>query len=97
MRGGDSSALRAYNERLIYDAIRSHGPLSKAELARVTGLSAQAAAVIVRDLLADGMLLENAKVRGRIGQPMTPLALNPRGAFAVGLKIGRRSVDAARR
>jgi predicted NBD/HSP70 family sugar kinase len=94
MKGGDTSALRAYNERLILDAIRTHGPLSKAELARATGLSAQGAAVITRDLVATGMLVENAKVRGRIGQPMTPLALNPRGAFAVGVKIGRRSVDA---
>jgi predicted NBD/HSP70 family sugar kinase len=94
MKGGDTSALRAYNERLILDAIRTAGPLSKAELARATGLSAQGAAVIVRDLVADGMLIENEKVRGRIGQPMTPLALNPRGAFAVGVKIGRRSVDA---
>jgi predicted NBD/HSP70 family sugar kinase len=94
MRGGDTSALRAYNERLLLDAIRARGPLSKAELARATGLSAQAASVIVRDLIAGGMLVENAKVRGRIGQPMTPLALNPRGAFSAGLKIGRRSVDA---
>ncbi|MGF1659505.1 MAG: ROK family transcriptional regulator [Rubrimonas sp.] len=94
-RGGDASALRAYNERLILDAIRQRGPLSKAELARATGLSAQAAAVISRGLLAEGMLVENDKVRGRVGQPMTPLALNPRGAFAVGVKIGRRGVDAA--
>jgi predicted NBD/HSP70 family sugar kinase len=40
------------------------------------------------------MLVENEKVRGRIGQPMTPLSLNPAGAFSVGVKIGRRSVDA---
>ena len=94
IRGGDTSALRAYNERLILDAIRRGGPLSKAGLARATGLSAQAAAVIVRGLVADGMLVEQDKVRGRIGQPMTPLALDPQGAFSVGVKIGRRSVDA---
>lgn len=94
IRGGDTSALRAYNERLILNAIRQDGPMSKAEIARATGLSAQAAAVIVRELIADGLLLEQPKIRGRIGQPMTPLALNPRGAFAVGVKIGRRGVDA---
>lgn len=94
LKGGDTSALRAYNERLILNAIRTRGPLSKAEIGRATGLSAQAAAVIVKGLLADGMLLEHAKVRGGLGQPKTPLALNPRGAFSIGVKIGRRSVEA---
>lgn len=32
-------------------------------------------------------------MRGRIGQPSVPLALNPDGAFAIGIKIGRRSAD----
>jgi predicted NBD/HSP70 family sugar kinase len=32
-------------------------------------------------------------VRGRIGQPSVPLALNPDGAFSIGVKIGRRSTE----
>ena len=32
-------------------------------------------------------------MRGRIGQPSVPLALNPDGAFSIGIKIGRRSAD----
>ncbi|MEE3099754.1 MAG: ROK family transcriptional regulator, partial [Pseudomonadota bacterium] len=94
VRGGDTRKLRAYNERMIVQAIRSFGPLSKAEIARATGLSAQAAAVIVNALLEDGLLIKTPKVRGRVGQPQTPLALNPRGAFSLGVKIGRRSVEA---
>lgn len=94
IRGGDTRALRAYNERLILSALRQSGPLSRAELARATGLSAPAAATIVKALLDDGMILAQEKVRGRIGQPMTPLALDPRGAYSAGLKIGRRSVEA---
>jgi predicted NBD/HSP70 family sugar kinase len=31
---------------------------------------------------------------GRVGQPSVPIALNPDGAFAVGVKVGRRSLDA---
>lgn len=94
MRGGDTHGLRAYNERLIIGAIRQVGALSKADIARATGLSAQAASVIVNDLLAERILVKRPKVRGQIGQPQTPIALRPDGAYAVGVKIGRRSVEA---
>jgi predicted NBD/HSP70 family sugar kinase len=32
-------------------------------------------------------------LRGKIGQPSIPMALNPEGAFFIGLKIGRRSAE----
>ncbi len=93
MRGGDSAGLRAYNERLVITAIRQAGALSKAEIARTTGLSGQAATVIVNSLLDEELLVKREKVRGRIGKPFTPIALNPEGAFSLGLKIGRRSLE----
>ncbi len=94
MRGGDSTGLRAYNERLIISAIRRRGKLSKAEIARETGLSGQAASVIVNALLDDRTLRKEEKVRGGVGQPYTPIDLNPEGAYALGVKIGRRSTEA---
>ena len=93
MRGGDSTGLRAYNERLTITAIRRAGALSKAEIARTTGLSGQAATVIVNSLLDEGLLVKREKVRGRVGKPFTPIALNPEGAFSLGVKIGRRSLE----
>ena len=94
MRGGDTTGLRAYNERLMITAIRQAGALSKAEIARTTGLSGQAATVIVNSLLDEGLLLKREKVRGRVGKPFTPIALNPEGAYSIGVKIGRRSLEA---
>ncbi len=92
-RGGNQSGLRLYNERLVLSLIRRYGSLPKAEIARVTGLSAQTASVIVKQLEADGLLLRQTPQRGRIGQPPVPLSLNPDGAFSIGLKVGRRSSD----
>lgn len=94
MRGGDSGGLRAYNERLILSTLLRAEALSKAELARETGLSGQSATVIVNRLLADGLLIKCPKVRGQVGQPSTPIAPNPDGAYSLGIKIGRRSVEA---
>ena len=94
MRGGDSIGLRAYNERLMIAAIRQEGALSKAEIARTTGLSGQAATVIVNALIDEGLLVELERVRGQVGKPFTPITLNAQGAFSIGVKIGRRSLEA---
>jgi predicted NBD/HSP70 family sugar kinase len=92
-RGTRQTGVRLYNERLVLSLIRRHGALPKADLARRTGLSPPTVSAIVRQLEADGLLVREAPRRGRVGQPLVPLALNPRGAFAFGAKIGRRSCE----
>lgn len=92
-RGSNQVGMRAFNERVVLQAIRLNGALPKADLARVTGLTAQTIGLITARLEEDGLLLRHDRVRGRIGQPSVPLALNPDGAFSIGLKIGRRSAD----
>ncbi len=92
-RGSNQTGVRAYNERLVMSLVRRHGELAKADIARLTGLSAQTVSVIMRSLESDGLLVRGAPQRGRVGQPSVPMRLNPEGAFSFGLKIGRRSAD----
>ena len=84
--GGSTQAeARVYNERLILSLIRLHGQLSKVELTRLTGLSPQTITSIV-DLAATNQLLVRGNPRrGGLGQPSVPYALNPAGAWALGL------------
>lgn len=93
MGGANQSRVRAYNERLVLSLVRRHGSLSKAEIARRTGLSAQTVSVIMRSLEKDGLLARGEPQRGRVGQPSIPMSLNSNGVFSLGLKIGRRSAD----
>ena len=92
-RGTNQSGMRDYNERLVLSLVRFHEGLSKTEIARMTGLSAQTVSVIMRELESDGLLLRGEPLRGRIGQPSVPMSLNPDGAYFLGLKIGRRSAE----
>ena len=92
-RGTNQSGVRLYNERLVLSLIRRHGSLPKADIARMTGLSPQTISIIMNQLEADGLLTRGNAQRGRVGQPSVPYSLNPGGAFAFGLKVGRRSVD----
>ncbi len=95
LRGSNQSGMRAHNERLVLSLVRQQGALSKSDIARITGLSAQTVSVIMRSLEQDGLLLRGEPVRGRIGQPSVPMSLAPGGAYFFGLKIGRRSADLA--
>lgn len=94
-RGTNQIGVRLYNERLILSLIRRLESLPKAEIARLTGLSAQTVSVIMRQLETDGLVLKRDPQRGRVGQPSVPFQLDPDGAFGLGLKIGRRSSDLA--
>ena len=83
------------NERLVLSLIRRHGPLSRAALSQHIDLSAQSVTNLTRKLIQAGLLEAEAAVRGKVGQPSTPLALAPGGALFLGLKIGRRLAELA--
>ncbi|MBD0415969.1 ROK family transcriptional regulator [Oryzicola mucosus] len=85
--------MRDLNERLVLSLVRQHGSLAKSDIARMTGLSVQTVSVIMRELESEGLLLRREPVRGKVGQPLVPMALNPDGAYFIGLKIGRRSAE----
>src|SRR5271166_1090834 len=91
--GADQAGVRLYNERLILTLVRRFGPMSKIEVARLTGLSVQSTSAIMNRLRADGLLKREAPLRGRVGQPTIPMSIDPDGAYSFGLKIGRRSSD----
>ena len=93
IRGSNQQGMRAYNERLVLSLVRKHGALAKSDIARMTGLSAQTVSVIMRALEQDGLLRRGEPIRGKIGQPSVPMSLLADGAYFLGLKIGRRSVD----
>jgi predicted NBD/HSP70 family sugar kinase len=92
-RGSNHVGMRQFNERVVLHAIRLNGSLPKAEIARLTGLTAQTIGLITTRLEDDDLLIRHQPLRGRIGQPSVPMALNPDGAFSLGIKVGRRSAD----
>lgn len=94
-RGSNLLAVSQYNERLILQLIRRAGSLPKAEISRMTRLSAQTVSVIINRLLRDNLLRKQAprREKGKLGQPAVPIALNPAGAYSIGVKMGRRSLD----
>lgn len=83
------------NERRILSLIRRHGAVARAALAQASGLSPQAVSNLTKKLMDQGLVTEQEVVRGKVGQPTTPLALAPDGALFLGLKLGRRLSELA--
>ena len=52
--------LRALNERTVLDAVRESGPISRAEVARQTGISRPTVSLVLRSLVEDGLVRETA-------------------------------------
>lgn len=91
--GANQRGLRNHNERLILSVLHRHGAMPGSDIARYTQLSAQTVSVILRKLEADGLVIKGAPVKGRVGKPSVPMAINPVGALSVGFKLGRRSSE----
>jgi predicted NBD/HSP70 family sugar kinase len=80
----------AYNRRLILEAIRVHGALSRADLTRLTGLAPQTISNLSATLAEAGLVVAERRSGSGRGQPPTDLRLNPRGGYAFGVSIDNR-------
>jgi predicted NBD/HSP70 family sugar kinase len=73
----------------VLQHVAAHERVSRAEIARLTGLTKGTVSVLVQELLNDGLLLElGARSEGQIGRPSTALSVNGNGLCGVGLDIG---------
>ncbi|MBZ9818559.1 ROK family protein [Mesorhizobium sp. CA4] len=87
--GTNQEGTSAHNRRVMIEALRLNGALSRADLARATQLTKQAVSNIIEDLERDGLVVALDAVRKGRGQPFTPYRLVSEGAFAIGLQIDR--------
>ena len=87
--GANHEGTSAHNRRVIIDALRVNGALSRADLARATGLTKQAVSNLVETLENEGLVASEELVRKGRGQPSTPYRLVADGAYSIGLQIDR--------
>lgn len=81
---------RGFNRRVVLETIRLQGPISRAAIARKTGLSIQTLSNIADELLTAGLLREEGVRQGGRGAPAVDLALNPDGGFTFGISLDHR-------
>ena len=74
---------RSHNRALVLQTIYSTGTQSRADVARITGLTRAAVSDLVAELMSEGLLLETGqREEARPGKPATLIELN-RNAFQI--------------
>lgn len=89
LTGTNLKYTKAYNSRIVLDTIRRFGPLSRADIARRTELTAQTVSNITKQLLKANLVREADRLREGRGAPATLLTLNAEGAFSIGLDLDK--------
>jgi len=89
LTGSNLLHTKQYNLRIVHEVIRLFGPLSRAEIARRTNLTGQTISNLTKELLELGLVQEAERRQEGRGAPSTALAINPDGAYAIGLDFNR--------
>lgn len=93
--GTNLPRVGGYNQAVVLDAIRTHGPVSRVELAMLCGLTNQTVSNVVRRLLDAGLVTESGHAPSSGGKRRTLLSPRAEGAYAVGVQLDPDSVVVA--
>src|SRR6185295_19923461 len=85
--GTNLEQARSHNRRVVIEAIRTNGSLSRAAIARLTALTTQTVSNIVEELEQAELLRPEATLKGTRGQPAVPYSINPDGGYSIGLQL----------
>lgn len=92
LRKGNRDLIKDINRNLVLNLIKNQGPISRADLARLSGLSAASISGITADLIANNMVQETGEGESSGGRRPIMLAIDPHGGFVVGLKLSERQI-----
>ncbi|MEM7605872.1 MAG: ROK family transcriptional regulator, partial [Myxococcota bacterium] len=94
MLGTNQEYAKSYNLRIVLEAIRTNGPLSRADVARATRLTRQTISNIVDELLSQQLVSETGRQQGRRGTPATLLEFQPKAAYSIGFDLDQAHLTA---
>src|SRR5829696_5445331 len=96
---GSLASLRRLNRGRVIDALREHGMVSRADIARRTGLSRSTVSSLVSELQSDGLVVEREEPGAAHGEqggrPPILLAFDASAGAALGIDFGHSHVRVA--
>lgn len=85
-----SLAKRRLRKHYILNVIREHGPLSRADISKVSGYNLRSISSLVDELVHDGLVMEQQAIEVPRGRRPIPVSLNNEAACVIGLHVGKR-------
>ncbi len=90
-----SPVARQQSVRLVVERLLRDRSVSRAEIARSTGLSKQTISEVIRELERDGWVHEDGQIQGTVGRSAVTYALRPDAAFVLGIDLGGTKLHVA--
>jgi predicted NBD/HSP70 family sugar kinase len=90
---GDASFIKKINRSLIISKIVEHGLISRADLAKITGLNKATISVQVADLLEEELIIETQQEHKNLGRRPIMLSINDKAGFALGIDLDKNNVS----
>jgi len=84
----DQSFVREINLSLVLRYVHNEAPVSRAQIAAVTGLNKSTVSSLADDLIDRGLIHEIGTNSGVTGRPATLLEINPQAGCVVGVELG---------
>lgn len=85
LTGTNLTYTKAYNYRIVFEAIRLNNKITRAEIARETTLTAQTISNIVTRLIDADLIVEGEKIQDGRGAPSVALEINPSSTYSIGI------------
>ncbi|OWV83201.1 ROK family transcriptional regulator [Rhizobium sp. R693] len=89
----NATMSRALNRRMILNHLRREGPMSRADITALTGLSPAAVTFVVAELMDEALVQEREAVANIKGRPSTPIDINYGSRLAFGFKLNKDSIN----
>jgi predicted NBD/HSP70 family sugar kinase len=89
---GDASFIKKINRSLIISKIIEHGLISRADLAKITGLNKATISVQAAELLAEELLIETQAEHKNLGRRPIMLSINKQAGFALGIDLDKNNI-----
>src|SRR5215207_7764488 len=89
---GNRDLIKQINHSITLNLIKSRGPLSRTDIARISGLSAATVSSLTSEMLAAGFVQEVGEGESRGGRSPILLKLNAQARFVIGVKLTEESI-----
>jgi N-acetylglucosamine repressor len=94
IKSADRFLIRSINQSILLNLVRGHAPISRPQLAMLSGLSQATVIKITNNLIDRHLILEEEYAESTGGRRAGLLEINPEGGFAVGLMAQPSSLTA---
>lgn len=95
LRKADRDLIKEINRNIVLNLIKSRGPISRTDIARLSGLSLATVSGIAANFIESGLVREMGEGESTGGRKPVLLRLNHQAGFVVGVKLMEQTITSA--